>query len=100
MPAILRASTQIAQIGPCIFLVGHKFAPRYFTFRNVNYIILGIGALSCFLLAFFWDATGYIFGSEHSIGLIVLNFSLSILGLLNLSIILLENKNTIDDYYY
>ena len=81
LPSILSASTQIAQLGPCIFLIGRHYAPKAFSFTNAIYVILGIGALSCFLLSFFWDATAFIFGDVHSVGLIVLNFSLAILGL-------------------
>lgn len=80
LPSILSASTQIAQIGPVIYLLGRRVAPKAFSYVNVIYVILGIGALSCFLLSFFWNKTAFVFGEEHSVGLIVLNFSLALLG--------------------
>lgn len=80
MPSILSASTQIAQIAPFTYLIGRRFAPRIFTYVNVIYVILSIGALSCFLLSFFWNKTAFIFNQNYSIGLIVLNFCLSLLG--------------------
>ncbi|CAF0857715.1 unnamed protein product [Brachionus calyciflorus] len=79
LPSILSASTQIAQVAPLIFLVGRYFAPKIFTYVNVIYVILTIGALSCFLLAFFWNKTAEVFGQNHSIGLIILNFCLALL---------------------
>ncbi|RNA09135.1 solute carrier family riboflavin member 3-A [Brachionus plicatilis] len=79
LPSILSASTQIAQIAPFTYLIGRRFAPKVFTYVNVIYVILSIGALSCFLLSFFWNKTAVIFSQKHSIGLIVLNFCLALL---------------------
>ncbi len=81
LASVLSASTQIAQIGPVFFLVGKKFAPQTFTYVRAIYTILFIGAASCFLLSFFWNATATVFGKERSLGLYILNFSLAILGL-------------------
>ena len=80
LPSILSASTQIAQIGPILFLVGKRFAPNTFTYERAIYTILFIGATSCFLLSFFWNAKATLFGIEVSLGLYILNFSLAILG--------------------
>lgn len=79
LPSILSASTQIAQIGPVFFLLGKHFAPKQFTYTRAIYVILFIGATSCFLLAFLWNAKAVIFGEERSVGLYILNFSLAIL---------------------
>lgn len=79
LPSILSASTQIAQIGPIFFLLGKRFAPNTFTYERAIYTILFIGATSCFLLSFFWDAKATLFGHEVSLGLYILNFSLAIL---------------------
>jgi hypothetical protein len=73
-------STQMAQIGPIIFVIGKRFAPKYFTYTKTIYLILSIGCTSCLLLSFFWKKTAFIFGAEHSVGLIVLNFALAVLG--------------------
>jgi riboflavin transporter 2 len=80
LPSILSASTQIAQIAPIIFVLGRWFFPSQFTYVRAIYLILGVGALSCLLLSFFWKKTAIVFGEEHSIGLILLNFSLALLG--------------------
>jgi riboflavin transporter 2 len=79
LSSILSASTQIAQIGPIFFLIGKHFRPNAFTYTRAIYVVLSIGATSCFLLAFFWNTTAFIWGKEYSIGLYILNFSLAIL---------------------
>ena len=50
---------------------------------NINpapiiYLILAIGCLASFFLIFFWDATTYVFGVEHSTALFVLVFFLAL----------------------
>jgi len=42
------------------------------------YGLMVIGVLSSLLIAFFWSATSYIGGVEHSTGLLVLLFFLSL----------------------
>lgn len=79
LSSILSASTQIAQIGPIIFLIGKRYFPNQFTYQRTIYVILMIGATSCLLLAFFWDYTSHVFGEERSTGLLVLNFFLALL---------------------
>ncbi len=79
LSAILSASTQIAQIGPVFFLIGKYFAPYQFTYTRAIYSVLLIGATSCFLLAFFWNYTAFLWGKEYSVGLYILNFTLAIL---------------------
>ena len=80
LPSILSASTQVAQIAPLIFLIGKYCCPNQFTYTRAIYVILTIGALSCLMLSFFWDSTAFILGANRSVGLIILNFSLAILG--------------------
>ena len=41
-------------------------------------MIISVGAVSCLLLAFFWDATAVINGELHSVGLLSLQFFLSL----------------------
>jgi hypothetical protein len=74
---------QIAQVTSLSFLLGRWLAPEKFTYARANYVILGIGSVSCLLLSFFWNKTAVIFNEERSIGLYVLNFCLAILGRLN-----------------
>ena len=42
------------------------------------FVILAIGAASCFLLAFFWKKSSYIAGAERSTALLVLQFMLAL----------------------
>jgi riboflavin transporter 2 len=45
----------------------------------INYIIILIGMLSCFLLVFFWSNTAYIFDQKRSLALLILTFFLALL---------------------
>jgi riboflavin transporter 2 len=81
LPSVLTVTIELAQISPVIFVVGRYFAPKQFTYVRANYLILGVGALSLFLLSFFWDYTAFIFNENRSVGLVLLCFLLGILGL-------------------
>lgn len=75
----LTVITQIGQLGPFLFILGHSCAPKTCSFSRVSYLILLVGALSCFLLAFLWDQQLEIQGQKYSIALYLLNFCLSLL---------------------
>lgn len=76
----------MSQIGPIIFLILKWLFPKRVSFAFVIYIVLGIGALSCFLLSFFWKKTAIIGGEERSVGLYTLTFTLGLLGNIKLQI--------------
>jgi riboflavin transporter 2 len=80
LPSILTVTIELAQVSPVIFVAGRYLSPKYFTYVRANYLILGVGAFSLFLLSFFWNSTAIIFNESHSIGLIILCFLLGILG--------------------
>lgn len=56
----------------------HVLVPHVVHEKPSIYVLLVIGVLSSFLIAFFWDATSYIGGEEHSTGLLSLLFFLSL----------------------
>ena len=45
----------------------------------INYVVILIGMLACFLLIFFWKKTTMIFNQQYSLALLVLAFFLSLL---------------------
>ncbi|XP_006811809.1 solute carrier family 52, riboflavin transporter, member 3-B-like [Saccoglossus kowalevskii] len=69
--------SQVANIGPLIFVLLSKFT-KYHLEVPTNYLIIGIGAISCLMLAFFWDRTSYVNGVEHSTALFTLSFLLTL----------------------
>ena len=95
LSSILTVTTQMGQVGPIIFLLGHFFLPKLFSFANVSFVILGVGSLSCLLLCFFWKSTAFILGKERSIGVYILNFTLSLLGMINYSSLHHQSRNFI-----
>ena len=80
LPSILQVTSQIAQLGPFSYMLVKSFFPTKFKVSRVIFFILSIGAMSCFLLALFWNKTAFIFHEKRSIYLYIFNFSLSILG--------------------
>ncbi|KAK2140985.1 hypothetical protein LSH36_1190g00093, partial [Paralvinella palmiformis] len=63
---------QVANVGPILYTVLKKLLPGRIKEWPTVYIIVGIGATACFLLAFFWQETTVINGQPHSTALFVL----------------------------
>lgn len=93
LPSVLTAVTQIAQIGPFIYLLGKWFYPKQFGHIRVIYCILTVGVLSCLFLSLYWNKTEYILHENRSIYLYVFNFSLSLLGNIGLKLIKFKNHS-------
>jgi hypothetical protein len=87
-PAIIQMLTQIAQIGPMLFLLFRWLFPRHVGYTIGIYVSLAVGFLACVLLAFLWRRTAFIFGEERSVALFALSFALSLLGILKVSFFL------------
>ena len=80
MPSILQVTSQIAQLGPFSYMLIKVAFPTRVKVSRVIFFVLSIGAVSCFLLAIYWNKTAFIFHEKRSIYLYIFNFSLSILG--------------------
>ncbi|KAI3361402.1 hypothetical protein L3Q82_013568 [Scortum barcoo] len=66
-------------IGPLFITLMHRFRPGALDERPVIYcIIVVLGIIATFLLAFFWRHTVTIEGSLHSVPLLILSFLLSV----------------------
>ena len=72
LPSYLAVVIQIANVGPLVYTVLHHMSPRRIHDWHVVYLIMVIGATSCILLAFFWNITVFVAGSEHSGALFIL----------------------------
>ncbi|CAF1414483.1 unnamed protein product [Rotaria sordida] len=55
------------------------FRKRSLNVIPINYIVIFIGMVSCFLLIFFWSNTTYIFNRNRSVTLLILTFFLALL---------------------
>lgn len=65
-------------IGPIFYSVMHLLVPHIVHEKPSIYVLMVVGILSSLLIAFFWDATSYVNGEEHSTGLLTLLFFLSL----------------------
>lgn len=84
-PALIVVVIQIANVGPVLYTVikylfmRSKWSKYQFIFDStVIMILVGIGVSSTIFLSVFWSRTSRIFGSEHSVALLILTFFLSL----------------------
>ena len=78
LPSYLAVITQLANVGPVIYSAGNYLAPKKVHEKPVILLITTTGAISCAMLAVFWDAKSKIEGVEHSVALFVLTFTLAL----------------------
>ncbi|XP_041080470.1 solute carrier family 52, riboflavin transporter, member 3-A isoform X2 [Polyodon spathula] len=79
LPSYLTVIIQLANVGPLLVTLMYKFCPGRLTEVIVVYMILSIGTVSCFLLAFFWKETTVVAGELHSTAFLIITFFLSLL---------------------
>ena len=83
LPAILSVVTQLANIGPILYIFA-KICLARCSFRQLTieigavYTIISIGVLSCAALSLVWDETATVGGERHSVALILFTFSLAL----------------------
>lgn len=78
LPSYLTVIIQLANLGPLVVTLMHKFRPARLKEHLVIYCLLCIGALSCILLAFFWDKTTVVAGASHSAAFFIITFFLAL----------------------
>jgi riboflavin transporter 2 len=78
LPSYLVVIIQVANVGPLVYTVARKVAPDRVHEPPVVYLIICVGAVACLLLAFLWQRTTFIGGSEHSTALLTLCAFLSL----------------------
>ena len=81
LPAVLVVVIQLANIGPLTYVaVKYIFRKRKQHHLEIVtvFILVAVGIIACVLLALFWSKTANIFGSPHSVALIVLTFVLAL----------------------
>uniref|UniRef100_A0A8D0BQA9 Riboflavin transporter n=1 Tax=Salvator merianae TaxID=96440 RepID=A0A8D0BQA9_SALMN len=78
LPSCLTVIIQLANVGPLLVTLLHRFLPGRLSEVGVICAILGLGSLACLLLAFFWETTTLVGGAPHSTALFVLFFFLAL----------------------
>ncbi|XP_010867310.1 riboflavin transporter 2 [Esox lucius] len=77
LPSYLSILIQLANLGPLFVTLMHRFRPGVLNETAVIYVIISLGTVASFLLAFFWKETLLVAGVPRSIALLILTFFLS-----------------------
>lgn len=81
LPSYMAVLIQLANIGPLLVTLYNYFSPRNQGSGHcdvpISYLIIGVGIVSCLLMALFWDRTSMVFGQNHSTALLCLCFFLA-----------------------
>lgn len=78
LPSYLTVIIQLANIGPLFITLMHRFKPGTLDEQPVIYVIVVVGVVATFLLAFLWKRTLVVGGAVHSVALLALSFLLSV----------------------
>lgn len=78
LPSYLVVAIQVGNIGPLLYTLANRLAPKRVVEWPVVYVILLVGGISCILLVFFWSRTTVIGSTEYSAHLIGLATLLAI----------------------
>ncbi|KFP95881.1 Solute carrier family 52, riboflavin transporter, member 3, partial [Leptosomus discolor] len=78
LPSYITIIIQMANVGPLFITLMHRFRPGLLKEVAVIYVLVSMGAVSCLLLAFFWNYTSPIAGRPHSTAFLLLTFFLAL----------------------
>ncbi|XP_031228108.1 solute carrier family 52, riboflavin transporter, member 3 isoform X2 [Mastomys coucha] len=98
LPSYLTVVIQLANIGPLLVTLMHRFQPGSLSEVPVIFLILCIGTAACILLAFLWNKTSWIQGGQHSVAFIVLTFFLALVDCTS-SVTFLPFMSQLPTYY-
>ncbi|CAF1384336.1 unnamed protein product [Adineta ricciae] len=70
LPSSMTICATVAGIAPILVLILRCYQGKRFSEIPFIYIIIIVGIISCCVLAFFWQRTAFIFGSQRSIWLL------------------------------
>ncbi|XP_028630802.1 solute carrier family 52, riboflavin transporter, member 3 [Grammomys surdaster] len=98
LPSYLTVVIQLANIGPLLVTLMHRFRPGCLSEVPVIFLILCTGTAACILLAFLWNMTSWIQGRQHSVAFIVLTFFLALVDCTS-SVTFLPFMSQLPTYY-
>ncbi|XP_023795507.1 solute carrier family 52, riboflavin transporter, member 3 [Cyanistes caeruleus] len=78
LPSYITIIIQMANVGPLFVTLMNRFRPSLLKEVAVIYVIISVGVMACFLLAFLWNHTSVIAGTSHSIPFLILTFFLAL----------------------
>jgi riboflavin transporter 2 len=98
LPSYLTVVIQLANIGPLLVTLLHRFRPGCLSEVPVIFFILAVGTIACVLFAFLWNVTSWVMGSQHSIAFIILTFLLALVDCTS-SVTFLPFMSRLPTYY-
>ncbi|XP_012866231.1 PREDICTED: solute carrier family 52, riboflavin transporter, member 3 isoform X2 [Dipodomys ordii] len=98
LPSYLTVVIQLANVGPLLVTVLHRFRPGCLSEVPIIFAILGVGTISCILFAFLWNMTSWVMGGRHSIAFIILTFFLALVDCTS-SVTFLPFMSRLPTYY-
>ncbi|XP_074084876.1 solute carrier family 52, riboflavin transporter, member 3-like [Macrotis lagotis] len=78
LPSYLTVIIQLANVGPLLITLLHRFRPGCLSEIPVIYAVLTLGTIACLLFAFLWEKTSVVAGVSHSTAFLVLTFILAL----------------------
>lgn len=78
LPSYLTLVIQLANIGPLLVTLLHRFRPGCLSDVPVIFTLLGVGTVTCLLFAFLWNVTSLLQGKSYSIIFLVLTLFLAL----------------------
>ncbi|XP_051509292.1 solute carrier family 52, riboflavin transporter, member 3-A [Myxocyprinus asiaticus] len=78
LPSYLTVIIQLANLGPLLVTLAHKFCPGRLRENLVIYTVLSIGVVACVLLALFWRNTTVLLGQPRSTAFFILTLFLAL----------------------
>ncbi|NXL36601.1 S52A3 protein, partial [Glaucidium brasilianum] len=78
LPSYITIVIQMANVGPLIVTLMHRFRPGLLKEVTVIYVVVSVGVVACLLLAFLWSYTSPIAGRPHSTAFLLLTFFLAL----------------------
>ncbi|XP_074148976.1 solute carrier family 52, riboflavin transporter, member 3-like [Sminthopsis crassicaudata] len=78
LPSYITIIIQLANVGPLLIALLHRFRPGCLSEVPVIYALLAVGTIACLLFAFLWEKTSVVAGAPHSTAFLVLTFILSL----------------------
>ncbi|EHB17189.1 hypothetical protein GW7_20927 [Heterocephalus glaber] len=98
LPSYLTLIIQLANIGPLLVTLLHRFRPGYLSEVAIIFTILTVGTVTCILFAFLWNMTSRVLGGRHSIAFIILTFFLALVDCTS-SVTFLPFMSQLPSYY-
>lgn len=98
LPSYLTVVIQLANIGPLLVTLLHRFRPGCLSEVPIIFTILTVGTGTCVLFAFVWNMTSRVLNGHHSIAFIVLTFFLALVDCTS-SVTFLPFMSRLPSYY-